>query len=138
MKRIISKCCFLLFRYSNGKDKVKNNAGPITVSLAGNTPLPLVSASAGTVSHHHGPIHTIQQQVNQHVLHQNIAASTQHQFAESHMNDSNNAGVPIIPVVSAAALPPEKISPIIFHPNQSLTPAAVSVSACPPVRYNSK
>jgi hypothetical protein len=133
-----------LRRFSNGKDKVRSNAVPITVSLAGNTPLPLVSVSragAATVSHHHGPIHTIQQQVNQHhhvVHHQNVVSASpqqRQQFADPHsLNDSNNAGIPIIPVVSAAPLAPEKVSPVTFQPNQQLPPATVSVSTCPPVR----
>ena len=122
----------MICRFSNGKDKVGSNAGPITVSVAGNAPLPLVSgAAAASVSHHHGQVHTIQQ-VNQHVIHQNIAPNSQ--FVDSH-NNSNNAGVPLIPVVSAAPLTPEKLSSLTFQPNPSLPPATVSVSACPPIRY---
>ena len=106
--------------------------------------MPLVSVSgAGTVSHHHGSIHQIQPQVNQHhhvIHHENIATASpqqqqQQQFADPHsLNDSNNTGVPIIPVVSAAPLAPEKVSPVTFQPNQPLPPATVSVATCPPVR----
>ena len=106
--------------------------------------MPLVSvpgAGPATVSHHHGSTHQIQQQVNQHhhvIHHENIATASpqqQQQFADPHsLNDSNNTGVPIIPVVSAAPLAPEKVSPVTFQPNQPLPPATVSVSTCPPVR----
>ena len=98
--------------------------------------MPLVSVSAATVSHQHGAIHPIPPQVNQHqTMPQNLAADPR-SFSDPHINDSNNHGVPIIPVVSAAPLPPEKGSPISFQPTQSLVaPATISVSACPPVRY---
>ena len=126
----------MFFRYSNGKDKVRSNACNITVSVPGNTTMPLVSVSAATVSHQHGAIHPIPPQVNQHqTMPQNLAAGPR-TFSDPHINDSNNHGVPIIPVVSAAPLPPEKGSPISFQPTQSLVaPATISVSACPPVRY---
>ena len=119
----------------NGRDKAGVNGGPITVSLTGNaenTPMSLVSTAS--VSHHHGQIHTIQP-VSQHVVHQSVGSNI-HQF-DTQANP-NNTTVPLVPVVSTAALSPEKISSLAFHPAPSLPltaePTTVSVSTCPPIR----
>ena len=97
--------------------------------------MPFVSVSgASVVSHHHGPpTHSLQPQVNhqaQQVIHgPNIAATSQ----PPTFVDSNNVAIPMIPVVSAAPLAPEKLSPVTFQPNQTLPSAPVSTGA--PVRY---
>ena len=117
-------CAFHLYRFTPEKNKARNSAVPITVSLAGNNcTMPFVSVSAASVSHHHGPpIHTLQQpQVSQVIHATNLASSSQQQFVDS--------GVPMIPVVSAAPLAPEKLSPVTFQPNQILPSATVAVSS---------
>ena len=95
--------------------------------------MPFVSVSAASViSHHHGPpTHPLQPQVNhQQVIHGATMAVTPQQ-PPSYI-DSNNVAIPMIPVVSAAPLAPEKLSPVTFQPNQSLPSATVSTGA--PVR----
>ena len=119
----------------NGKDKAGVNGGPITVSLTENTENTSMSlVSTASVSHHHGQIHTTQP-VSQHTVQQSVGTNI-HQF--DNQANPNNTTVPLVPVASSAALPPEKISSIAFHPAPSLPltaePTTVSVSACPPIR----
>lgn len=135
-KRILYAFYTLYFsRFTPEKNKARSNAVPITVSLAGNScNMPFVSVSAASVSHHHGPpIHSLQPQVNQqqviHTTNLASAATSQQQFV-----DSSNVGVPMIPVVSAAPLAPEKLSPVTFQPNPILPSATVAVSTGTPVR----
>ena len=126
---------FNILRFMPEKNKARHNGVPIAVSLAGNSSnMPFVSVSAaGVISHHHGPpTQSLQPQVN-HQTHQVIHGAS---IAAGHQQptfvDSNNVAIPMIPVVSAAPLVPEKLSPVTFQPNQTLPSAKVSTGV--PVR----
>jgi len=128
-------------RFSAGKDKSGSGNCGSAISAApskGSSTLPPASHNHGQqLTPHSTAIRT--PQVNQQqppIFHTNIMGGATSTTLFNAQNVSTST-VPLVPIVSAAPLPPEKLPSVTFNPNHSLPTgpsATVSVSTCSPVR----